>query len=272
MASKKPPARRLVPALTFFRHDAAGGIVLLAAARSALDPAELAGEPSLRRAARNAADADGGRHPDRQAALALDQRRPDGDLLLPGRARDQARAARRASCRRASRRLLPVIAALGGMVVPALIYVGDQPRRSGRAARLGHPGRDRHRLRGRRAGAARPARPAVAQGVPAGARHHRRPRRHRHHRRVLHRGAVAAGARRSPPSASPCWRCSTGAAWRSIAAYVARRAVHLGVRAEIRRARDAVRRRHRARDPAGAEAGREAGHCWSGWRRACTRG
>ena len=44
--------------------------------------------------------------------------------------------------------LVPIVAALCGMVVPALIYIGDQPRAARRsAAGLGHPDGHRHRLR-----------------------------------------------------------------------------------------------------------------------------
>ncbi len=50
------------------------------------------------------------------------------------------------------RAALPVAAAVGGMAVPALIYVADQRRgRRRRAGRLGDPDRHRHRVRARRA-------------------------------------------------------------------------------------------------------------------------
>ncbi len=49
------------------------------------------------------------------------------------------------------RAALPIFAALGGMVVPALLYRGVQPRPC-RPARLGHSDGDRHRLLARRAG------------------------------------------------------------------------------------------------------------------------
>ena len=93
------------------------------------------------------------------------------------------------------RRILPGLAAAGGMVAPALIYValnaGDIPD----AARLGDPDRDRHRLRARRARAARVARAGLAQGVSDRARHHRRSRRGADHRRLLHGGPRAPLAR-----------------------------------------------------------------------------
>ena len=71
------------------------------------------------------------------------------------------------------------------------------------AARLGHSGRHRHRLRARRAGAAGLARAGLAQDLPDGAGHHRRPRRRPHHRRLLHRRPVAADARRRGGRRSP---------------------------------------------------------------------
>ena len=83
-------------------------------------------------------------------------------------------------------RTLPGIAALGGMLLPALVYVAVNWSLADHHAGLGDPGRDRHRLRARRAGALRLARARVPEGVPDGARDPRRPRRHPDHRGVLH--------------------------------------------------------------------------------------
>ena len=90
-----------------------------------------------------------------------------------------------AGWRRAS---LPAAAALGGMLVPALIYVAFNPEEPA-IARLGRADGDRHRVRARRAGAARGARAAQPQGVPAGARDRRRSRSGLGDRPVLHRRA-----------------------------------------------------------------------------------
>ena len=98
-------------------------------------------------------------------------------------------------------RILPGVAAIGGMIAPALVYLAINAVLAGDAARLGDPGGDRHRVFARRAGAARQARAGVAQGVPDRARDPRRSRRDRHHRAVLRPRPVAADARRSrPPS------------------------------------------------------------------------
>ena len=77
----------------------------------------------------------------------------------------------------ASRRqaALPVLAAIGGFVVPALIYVAlnraSGPRRCAAGRSRGH----RYQLRDRRLRPPGTRGPALPQDLPAGARHHRRP-------------------------------------------------------------------------------------------------
>ena len=113
MATKKPPSQRIAGALAFFQHEAAGGLVLLAAAVLALvlhnSPLDWLYDGLLE----TPVVVHGGRARDRQAAAAVDQRRPDGGLLPPGRPGDQARdprgrtvepAAGRAAGRRRARR------------------------------------------------------------------------------------------------------------------------------------------------------------------------
>ena len=86
--------------------------------------------------------------------------------------------------------LLPVVAALGGILVPALIHFSLN---SGTPTQAGHrhSDGDRHRLRARRAGAARRSHPRCAEGVRGRLRGDRRPGRDHCHRRVLHSAPFA---------------------------------------------------------------------------------
>ena len=86
---------------------------------------------------------------------------------------------------------LPAMAALGGMIVPALIYLAFNAGGDGQQ-RLGHPDGDRHRVRARRRRAARHPSPAGGQGAAADPRDRRRHRRDRRDRRVLHRHASSS--------------------------------------------------------------------------------
>ena len=239
---------KLKGALAFFQHEAAGGLVLVAAAVAALivsnSPLDWLYERLARHAGGRARRPAGAR----QAAAAVDQRRPDGRVLLPRRPRDQARAAAGRAVD-----LRPGGAAGGGRGRRHGRAGADlrrhQRRRPRRAQGLGHSVGHRHRLRRRRAGAAGTAHPVLAQDVPAGAGDPRRPGRHPHHRALLHGRpaldlAAAGGCRR---------RRSAGAqsARRDAAgALSADGRLHLGVRAEVGRARDARRRRRRHRHPA----------------------
>ena len=96
------------------------------------------------------------------------------------------------------RAALPVAAAVGGMAVPALVFVlwnlGDP---SG-AARLGHPDGDRHRVRRRRPRRHQHAPAERAAHVPAHPGRGRRPAGHHGDRALLHRDAA--------PRAACCWR------------------------------------------------------------------
>ena len=192
---RRPPDRSLLRPLRDFLHtEAAGGVVLLLAAVVALVWANSPWKESYAELWHTRLAIDLGGH-----VLDLDLREwvNDGLMavfffvvgleikreLVEGELRDPRRAA------------LPAIAAVGGMVVPALIYAGDQRRRR-RCRGLGHPGGHRHRHGRRRAQPARrPGRP-VAAAVPAGPRHRRR-----------HRGDP-----RSSPSSTPATSTSTSLA------------------------------------------------------------
>ena len=100
---------------------------------------------------------------------------------------------------------LPAVAALGGMVVPAL-HLPRVQRRRRRRGRLGHPDGDRHRLRPRRRRPARPADPRTAEAVPAQPGHRRRHRGDPRDRRRLHRADQPAAG--WPAAARGRWRSS----------------------------------------------------------------
>ena len=194
-------------ALSFLEHEAAGGIVLLIAAMLALVAANTALAPYLRRVPRYPRRRAGRCAEARQAAAAVDQRRADGDLLLPGRARDQARGSGRRTVQ-----LRPGSAAGDRGARRHDRAGGRLSRHRGRgsdsAGRLGHSGRDRHRIRGGRAGAARRPRSDRAQDFPAGAGDHRRSRRDRDHRAVLYGQSVAAVAGHGGGRHRRAGRCS----------------------------------------------------------------
>ena len=92
------------------------------------------------------------------------------------------------SLRRPADAAVPVVAALCGVAVPALIYLVVNSRAAdGEPGGLGDPGRDRHRLRAGGAGRGRLQPADGAAGLPADPRGRRRPGGHRDHRRLLHR-------------------------------------------------------------------------------------
>ncbi len=102
-----------------------------------------------------------------------------------------------------SKALLPAIAAVGGVIVPAAIFLaftaGTPDRR-----RMADPDGDRHRLRARRARRVRPVPADPRAHLPARARGARRPHRDPHHRVLLHERRRPRARWASPPSRSRC--------------------------------------------------------------------
>ena len=119
---------------------------------------------------------------------------------------------------------LPVVAAIGGMIVPALIYLALNAGRRGRL-RLGHPDGDRHRVRPRRPGPRRAARAGRAEAVPAHAGDRRRHRRDPRDRALLRGRCRRSGS--SLAAASSCALMLRAPASRTSA----RHAVYVGARA-----------------------------------------
>ena len=188
----------------------------------------------------------------RRGPPALGERRPDGAVLLRRRPRDQAGAVEAGDLAEARDAALPVVAALGGMVVPAAIYAvvnagGDGSRGWGipMATDIAFA------LGVRRA--PRAARAGRAQGDAARPRDRRRHRGDRRDRGLLPEdiqygwGLAALGRPRcsSPPSpGSTVW-------YRPVYAL-------LGIGGLVRHVRERRARHHRRRRPRPARAGTPA--------------
>jgi Na+:H+ antiporter, NhaA family len=71
------------------------------------------------------------------------------------------------------RAVLPAAAAIGGMIIPALTYLGLTWNTPGCSIRLGHPLRHRHRVFARRHGVAWESGAGVPQAISDRARNHR---------------------------------------------------------------------------------------------------
>jgi NhaA family Na+:H+ antiporter len=96
-----------------------------------------------------------------------------------------------------AQRRLPMLAAAGGMAVPAAGVPHNRGRKGGAGARLGHPGRDRHRLCDGRARSAGIESAGIAAPVSPDGGDRGRYRRGPDHRLVLHRqpqNGVAGGS------------------------------------------------------------------------------
>ncbi len=123
------------PLERFLHVQAASGIVLLIATAVALAWANSPWAASYERLWHTPVRLGVGSYVVERDLHFLDQRRADDDLLLRRRARDPARDPSRASSQPVLKRaVLPVAAALGGMLFPALIYLAlnpSPPERSG---------------------------------------------------------------------------------------------------------------------------------------------
>ena len=122
---------------------------------------------------------------------------------------------------------------------PRAIYVlVNTPARRRLDGRLGDPGRDRHRVRGRRPDHLRQAAAHRAARLPAHARGRRRPARHRRHRRSsTPTGSQLALARRGPRHDRRLRGARRRRGTTAVAARPARRR-RLGLHARVRHPRD----------------------------------
>ena len=136
-----------------------------------------------------------------------------------------------ASCATRARPWCPIVAAVGGMLVPAALYLAvNLTAPDGNARGLGRPDGDGHRVRRLGPRDRRPQPAERAARLPAHARGRRRPARDHRHRRRLHRVRLRALARRrrgdgrrvrarrsgGAGSAAGCW-CPLGlVAWAAV--------------------------------------------------------
>src|SRR5215472_1636952 len=154
-----------------------------------------------------------------------------------------------------SRAPLPASAALGGMAVPALLYLAITRNAPGAAVGWAIPSATRHRLLARRHRALWQPRPGFAQAFPDGTCDHRRSRVDRHHRDLLYRAAFLGLSRRgSGGGGGPRRLEPRRSAARDLVR--ARRPRIVGVRAQIGRPRHPGRRGARPRHPVQSKAWR----------------
>ena len=196
-APAAPPIFKVIvaPVQAFFRLEAASGLVLLgaAAARPRVgEPRRRRELPRLRRRASRGAARPGRR---RVHAARPRERRPHDALLLRRGDGDQARARPRRAPHPARRRRSPSSRRSAAWSCPRRIYLAFNAG-GARAAGVGHPDGDGHRLRHRRPHAPRAAGAPRARRVRDRARHLRRHRRDPRHRDLLRARALDPLARR----------------------------------------------------------------------------
>ena len=186
-----PPARRRF-FHTFFATEAAGGVVLLAAAVAALAVANSPWAAGYAAFWQTRIAVGPEAHP-----LTLTARHWVNDGLMAGffllvglEIKRELLVGELSNRRQAA---LPFAAALGGVLVPALLYLAAAPADA--QPRVGRAHRHRHRFRARRAGAGGTRRAGRPEGVPGGAGHRRRPGRGARHRLRLHRRRRFGAAR-----------------------------------------------------------------------------
>ena len=210
-AARSAARRLLSPVERFLPIEAASGIVLLVAAVIALAWANSPWHGSYEALWHTPLGLRAGGFGVRARPALLDQRRPDGDLLLRRRAGDPARDPRGRAVRAPARGAAGRSPRSAAWSCRRVIYRAVQ-RGDARGRRLGRPDGHRHRVRGRRAGAARQARAAGAAHPAARAGRHRRRRRDPRHRALLLVGLQLrrAGRRGAAASSSSC-SCSGSA-------------------------------------------------------------
>ena len=178
-------SRAASPLRAFFATQNAGAIVLVDRDSGRVGLGELAVVLHVREVLDDRSRGSLRDHWHHTRAARMDQRRADGLLLLRRRPRDPTRV-RHGRAARATAPRHPVVAAIGGIIAPALIYLafnGGTPDAKGWGIAIGT---DTAFALGVLA-LVGPRQPAPAARVPAHPGGRRRHRRARHHRRRLHR-------------------------------------------------------------------------------------
>ena len=129
---------RVNPFQRFFKTEAAGGLLLLVCAAAALAAANSPSAAAHERIWQIPIAIGTPGHSLADAAP-VDQRRPDGAVLSAGRSGDQTRSCSAGELASLGQAILPISGAIGGMVVPASLYVAIAAAARHRPPRLGIP-------------------------------------------------------------------------------------------------------------------------------------